>query len=81
MEADFGPHMLYVTNLDKPGFIGAIGSVLGNAGINIASFHLGRHTPGSDAITLIEVDAEIPEAVLKAVAGLPHVKQAKTLQF
>ena len=81
MEADFGPHMLYVTNLDKPGFIGAIGSVLGNAGINIASFHLGRHTQGSDAITLIEVDAEIPEAVLEAVAGLPHVKQAKTLQF
>ena len=39
------------------------------------------HAQQSVLITLIEVDAEIPEAVLKAVAGLPHVKQAKTLQF
>ncbi|GAC1482618.1 MAG: hypothetical protein NVS2B11_08100 [Acetobacteraceae bacterium] len=45
MEADFGRHMLYVTNQDKPGFIGRFGSVLGEAGVNVATFNLGRQ-PG-----------------------------------
>ncbi len=64
------PHMLYVSNEDKPGFIGALGSVLGDAGINIATFHLGRERPGGDAIALIEVDAAVPEAkVLKPDPG------------
>ena len=45
IEADFGKHLLYVRNKDKPGFIGAIGTVLGSAGINIATFHLGRTAP------------------------------------
>ena len=50
MEAEFGPSMLYITNLDKPGFIGRFSSTLGEAGINIATFHLGRDAPGGDAI-------------------------------
>ncbi len=45
MEADFAPHMLYVTNQDKPGFIGRFGATLAGAGINIATFHLGRAGP------------------------------------
>ena len=49
LEAEFGPHMLYITNEDKPGFIGALGTVLGNAGVNIATFNLGRVTAGEDA--------------------------------
>ncbi|MCA0434507.1 MAG: phosphoglycerate dehydrogenase [Proteobacteria bacterium] len=81
LESDFGPHMLYVTNMDKPGFIGAVGSLLGNAGVNIASFHLGRQTEGADAICLVEVDGGVPPEVLAAVETLPQVKQAKTLAF
>ena len=81
MEAELAPHMLYVTNEDKPGFIGALGSILGDAGLNIANFNLGRDGAGSDAITLIEVDSAMTEAVLTAVKGLPHVVQAKELQF
>jgi D-3-phosphoglycerate dehydrogenase len=81
MEAELGPHMLYVTNEDKPGFIGALGSVLGNAGVNIANFNLGRTGAGADAIALIEVDQEVTEDVLKAVNELPHVRQAKALKF
>ena len=46
VEADFAPHMLYVTNQDKPGFIGRFGATLAGAGINIATFHLGRAEPG-----------------------------------
>jgi D-3-phosphoglycerate dehydrogenase len=81
LEAEFGQHMLYVTNADKPGFIGALGMVLGTAGVNIASFHLGRQSRGGDAIALVEIDEPIPGQVLEAVQGLPHVRQAKPLAF
>jgi D-3-phosphoglycerate dehydrogenase / 2-oxoglutarate reductase len=73
--------MLYVTNEDKPGFIGALGMVLGNAGVNIASFHLGRQARGGDAIALVEIDEAIPNPVLTQVQALPHVRQAKPLIF
>ena len=55
------PHMLYVRNQDRPGLIGALGRTLGDAQINIATFHLGRDRPGGDAIALVEVDGPIPE--------------------
>jgi D-3-phosphoglycerate dehydrogenase len=81
VEADFAPHMLYVTNQDKPGFIGRFGMVLANAGINIATFHLGRAAPGGDAICLVALDAPMPEPVLAEVRALPLVVQAVTLAF
>lgn len=81
MEAELGPHMLYVTNDDKPGLIGRLGSVLGEAGVNIATFHLGRDRIGGDAIALVEVDGEIPPAVVEQVASLPNVVQARALAF
>jgi len=81
MEAELGPHMLYVTNKDKPGFIGALGSLLGAAEVNIATFHLGRNEDVGEAIALIEIDSELPAATLNAVCNLPHVEQVKSLQF
>jgi D-3-phosphoglycerate dehydrogenase len=81
MEAELGPHMLYVTNEDKPGFIGALGMTLGNAGVNIATFNLGRTGPGEDAICLVEVDGPIPAEILATVEKLPLVRQAKPLKF
>ncbi|HRX40775.1 MAG TPA: ACT domain-containing protein, partial [Parvularculaceae bacterium] len=81
MEAGFAEHMLYVTNEDKPGFIGALGATLGEAGVNIATFNLGRSAPGADAIALVAVDEQLSEAVLKKVRALPHVQQAKALDF
>ncbi|MBF0394649.1 MAG: phosphoglycerate dehydrogenase [Alphaproteobacteria bacterium] len=81
IEAELGAHMLYVTNRDKPGFIGRLGSVLGDAGLNIATFHLGRNEAGGDAIALVQVDQPIDEAVLAKVRELPHVVQAKALSF
>ena len=81
LESDFGQHMLYITNNDKPGFIGNIGTLMGNAGINIACFHFGRVVPGGDAIGLVEVDAPVPAGVLSAVNALPNVKQVKVLRF
>ncbi len=81
VEADFAPHMLYVTNQDKPGFIGRFGATLAGAGINIATFHLGRAAPGGDAICLVSVDEPVPEDVLAMVRTLPLVVQATSLAF
>ena len=76
MDAEFAPHMLYVINEDKPGFIGKLGTLLGEAKVNIASFALGRSAPGADAIALVEVDGGVDEQVLSTIRKLPLVKQA-----
>jgi D-3-phosphoglycerate dehydrogenase len=68
-------------NKDKPGFIGNLGRTLGEAGINIASFHLGRTAPGEDAICLVQVDQSMDDLVLSQLCTLPHVVQAKLLRF
>ncbi len=81
VEADFARHMLYVTNQDKPGFIGRFGATLAGAGINIATFHLGRAAPGGDAICLVSVDEPVAEDVLAMVRTLPLVVQATPLAF
>jgi D-3-phosphoglycerate dehydrogenase len=81
IEAQLDGHMLYVRNRDKPGFIGALGRLLGDAGVNIATFHLGRDEAGGDAIALVAVDQKVPDEVLGAIAALPHVLQVKALAF
>jgi D-3-phosphoglycerate dehydrogenase len=81
VNGEFAPHMLYVTNEDKPGMIGRLGMLLGDAGINIASFALGRVAPGADAIALVEIDSPVAPAVLAEIARLPMVKQARALSF
>jgi D-3-phosphoglycerate dehydrogenase len=81
MDAEFGPSMIYITNLDKPGFIGKFSSTLGDAGINIATFHVGREAPGGNAIALIEIDGELPPDVLAKVSALPQVQSARPLKF
>ncbi len=81
LDAEFAPHMLYVMNEDKPGFIGKFGTLLGDAKVNIANFTLGRSAPGQDAIALIEVDGAVPDAVVDQLTKLPLVKMAKALAF
>ena len=81
LDAEFAPHMLYVTNEDKPGFIGRLGTLLGEAQVNIANFNLGRSGPGQDSIALVEIDGAVSEEVLKKIRKLPLVKQAKALAF
>ena len=81
LDAPFAPAMLYINNLDKPGFIGALGGLLGGAAINIATFNLGRTASGGDAIALVGVDQAPAADVLAAIAALPHVKEARALSF
>ena len=81
IEAELGAHMLFLVNEDKPGFIGSLGTALGDAGVNIATFQLGRTRVDGEAIALVEVDEPLGSEVLETVSGLPLVKQAKVLHF
>jgi D-3-phosphoglycerate dehydrogenase len=81
IDAAFGPSMLYVTNQDKPGFVGRFATLLASAGINIATFHLGRESAGGNAIALVEVDGAVPAEVLARVQQIPNVQQVKPLRF
>ena len=81
MEAELAPNMLYITNQDKPGFIGRFGSLMGELGVNIATLNLGRDKPGGDAICLVAVDEPVSEKILAMVQELPMVVRAHHLEF
>ena len=81
LEADFHPVMLFINNRDKPGFIGALGTLLGEGDINIATFHLGRQALGEDAIAIVGVDQVVPEPLQQRLRELPHVRYVKVLRF
>jgi len=81
MEASLDENMLYIENTDKPGFIGALGTVLGEAGVNIANFNLGRDEEAGKALALIGVDQPVDEQALEKTSGLDHVVDAKRLSF
>jgi D-3-phosphoglycerate dehydrogenase len=68
-------------NADKPGFIGQLGTVLGNAQVNIATFQLGRTKIDGEAIALVEVDDALTDGVLAEISNLDLVRQAKVLHF
>jgi len=81
VEADLGGTMLYIVNQDAPGFIGRLGSSLGNAGVNIGTFHLGRRGQGGEAVLLLSVDDTVTEPVLWELCRLDGVKTVKLLRF
>jgi len=81
IDARLGTNMLYITNHDKPGLIGDLGTTLGDAGINIATFNLGRAEEGGDAIALIEIDEPPSREIIQAILDLEHVVQVVPLQF
>jgi D-3-phosphoglycerate dehydrogenase len=81
IEADLDGHMLYIVNEDAPGFIGSIGTLLGQNGLNIGTFHLGRRTAGGEAVLLLSMDHAIPEPVLWDACKLAGVKTVKALKF
>jgi len=81
VDALLAPAMIYVSNEDKPGFIGRFASLLGDAAINIATFALGRDREGGSAIALVEVDGPVPQKVLAEIETLPGVREAKSLAF
>jgi len=81
LEAELSDHMIYVVNADKPGFIGALGSLLGNNGVNIGTFALGRLEGQDKAVALVSVDEPVKDIVLEQISALAHVRQADALSF
>ena len=81
MEAELSPLMLYITNHDKPGFIGRLGTLLGEGGINIARMQFGRDHEGGNAIALVSVDQPVSADLLAAINRIDNVQQVKTLTF
>ncbi|MDJ0612465.1 MAG: phosphoglycerate dehydrogenase [Rhizobiaceae bacterium] len=81
MDADVGRHMLYTTNHDEPGIIGTLGVAMGEAGANIANFHLGRDKAGGDAIALLYLDVPPNDAVLNSLMETGKFQQVKPLEF
>lgn len=81
VEAELTGHMLYIVNEDAPGFIGRIGTLLGENSINIGTFNLGRLAAGGEAVLLLSVDTPVPAEVLEKARALPGVKRAMPLNF
>jgi D-3-phosphoglycerate dehydrogenase len=80
-ETEFASAMIYVSNEDKPGFIGRFATLLGEAGVNIATFALGRDAQGGSAVALVGIDGDAPAPVFARITALPGVKKAKVLKF
>ncbi|MEO0464292.1 MAG: phosphoglycerate dehydrogenase [Pseudomonadota bacterium] len=81
IEADLEGNMLYVVNDDKPGFIGRIGTLLGNHAINIGTFNLGRRDAGGEAVLLLSLDEALSGDVVAEIEQVEGVNLAKTLVF
>ena len=81
VEAELDGQMIYIVNTDAPGFIGKLGTTLGEAGINIATFNLGRRTAGGEAVALIAVDGDVPPAVIRTLCKLEGVREVVPLAF
>jgi D-3-phosphoglycerate dehydrogenase len=81
VEADLAGHMLYIVNNDAPGFIGKLGTALGEAGINIATFNLGRRAAGGEAVALVAVDDPVTPAVVAKLCALEGVREVIPLSF
>jgi len=74
-------HMLVTRNRDVPGVIGSVGTILGNGGVNISRFHLGRRERGGEAIAVIEVDAPVSRDTLQELRSLEQVIAANQIEL
>jgi D-3-phosphoglycerate dehydrogenase / 2-oxoglutarate reductase len=81
VEAEMAGHMMYIVNEDAPGFIGRVGTLMGENAINIGTFNLGRREAGGEAVLLLSVDSKVELALLEQVRTLPGVKRAMALAF
>ena len=81
IDAPFAPRMLYFQNEDKPGIIAGLAGAIGDAGLNIATFALGRDKVGGNAVSLIEIDGDLPHPVQARIGRVPGVKAMKSLRF
>jgi D-3-phosphoglycerate dehydrogenase len=81
VEAELEGEMIYIVNEDTPGFIGRLGTLLGEEGVNIGTFSLGRREAGGEAVALVSVDSPIGPDLVQRLQALPGVKTVKPLRF
>jgi D-3-phosphoglycerate dehydrogenase len=96
VEAPLERNLIYLRNRDVPGVIGKIGTILGEAKINIANFSLGRaeqaaraavapasggHGSGGEAVCVVHVDSRVPDAVLHKLRGIPAITLARAIRL
>ena len=81
LEGELTENMIFATNDDQPGFIGALGTILGEGGLNVATFNLGRHNEGGRAIALVAVDQSASSDVIDQISKLDQVRRVKALNF
>jgi D-3-phosphoglycerate dehydrogenase len=81
VEAELEGSMIYIVNEDTPGFIGRLGSLLGEEGVNIGTFNLGRRAAGGEAVALVSVDSAIGPGLVAKLEALGGVKRVTPLRF
>ena len=81
LEAIPDGHLLVMRNRDVPGVIGKVGTILGENGVNISRFHLGRRERGGEAMAVIEVDAPLSKETLQSLRALEQVISAQPIEL
>jgi len=81
IDAEVGEHMLYTTNLDVPGIIGKLGTLLGENNANVANFTLGRAAQGGEAIAIAYLDEPLKAEAVEALQATGLFRQVKPLEF
>ena len=80
-EATLEGHLTVLKSEDVPGVIGYVGDIFGKSGINVATFSLGRRKAGGEAVSVIQTDQAVPDAVLAELRKNPAVKVARSVKF
>jgi D-3-phosphoglycerate dehydrogenase len=81
LEADLQGNMLFVYNQDKPGVIASIANIFFIRGINIGGMHFGRESIGGLAVSLLDVDNEVEDTVLREIQSLPNIVSVKRIDL
>ena len=76
-----GGYLLFVDHTDRPGIIGAVGKIAGDAGVNISYMHLSRLKPRGEALMVMALDEPLPEAERQQVLSMADVKAAKVVKL
>ena len=81
VEIDPAGNLLFLQNLDQPGVIGHVSTLLGNAGVNIAEMQNVRHVKGKDALTIVRVDGDVPKKTFDEIAANENIKRARLVHL
>jgi D-3-phosphoglycerate dehydrogenase len=80
VEVPPAPHMVVVRNDDRAGMIGAVGTILGDAGVSISSMAVGPSATGNTALMVLSTDRSVPAAALGLMRGAPGISDVHTVE-